>query len=170
MAYLAEYAPSTPFASWLDGQPDQRFRALRGEAAVLGRDDGELPYLDFARGIDTALASRAQLEQIRQAEDADEAARASGPRTRRRSAELTLSNALRRIGVGTYVYGGTPAVDLASEDIDGLLSTSTASPQDVREQLLYDIGVRKDLPGARQRREPLPHMSRRRLTQLGLIS
>jgi len=42
---------------------------------------------------------------------------------------------------------------------DGQFGTSTATRQDVLEEMCYQLGTRKSLPSARLRTEPLPPVS-----------
>lgn len=104
--------------------------------------------------IDVLLAGQTDREHQRQAEDQPEWGR------RRASTEVRLSNALDRVGRGTYLYGESPTADLANTwgdlDAGALFSPGTASQYDVMAEMQYQLGNRPGLPPARERRQPLP--------------
>jgi hypothetical protein len=156
--YPAEFAPGTPFASWMDALPDEQFAAMRQEAAITGRGD-ELGYLGFAHAIDQMTAAMNGREGIRQAEDQSELDRRSGPRHNRPSAEERLASAVLRLSNSTYMYGQRP-VDLAADpEIDGLLGVTAGTVLDAENELRYQL--HGGLPPARARRQPgLPDVGR----------
>jgi len=154
--YPAAMGPGGEFATWMDGLDDDQFAGIRAEGRAFGV--GELDYLQTAHQIDRALASTAEREHIRLAQDRDDQDRRRGAHHRRPSDEIILSNGLARYGRGSYLPN--QLVDLANDwsgadpFADTQFGTSTATPEDVRAQLAYEIngGI---APG-RSRRQPLP--------------
>lgn len=151
-------APGSPFAAWMNRLSDAEFSNIRAEGRLFGSHGGELDYLAEAYQLDQALADTSQRQAVRLAEDRDGAASRRGPHHRRPSDELILSNALGRFARGTYTED--QLVDLAADwsgadpFADTQFGTSTASPEDIRRELAYQ--VRGGLAPGRSRRQPLP--------------
>lgn len=144
------------FNEWMDGLDDREFARVSSQAAAEGAGS-YVDYLHFAHDIDRTLATQAQLEQIRQREDAADAERRTAPRHRRPTAEVSLANALERVAAGTYTYGGTPAVGLAGESAEDLLGLPGATEREVDAEIRYQLfgGVPPKLAYT----QPLPPVS-----------
>jgi hypothetical protein len=121
-------------ADWIDGMSDSEFSEMLAEYEA----DSHLPGPELAGAgsdstydlanqmdaIDLPLAGQTDREYQRQAEDQPERGR------RRASTEVRLSNALDRVGRGTYLYRESPTADLANTwgDLDaGGRRTRTAA-------------------------------------------
>ena len=155
--YPDDLAPGTPFSAWQDGLDDRQFGAIHEESrAFANQDGGQLGYLREAYQLDRALANSTMREHVRQAQDQAEVTRRSGARHRRPTDEIALANGLARYAEGTYLPG--QLLDLAGDpDAEALLEAGPeASQYDVMAEMFYQLGSRRDLPPARQRRQPLP--------------
>lgn len=153
--------------AWAAGLTDAEIAQLEHEAALDGYGSGpdlandpdtgydayELAGESQASLIDAALASMTDREHERQVQDAAERGH------RRASTEVRLSNALGRVGAGSYLYGQQPAELANALDgpgwADGQFSTGpVAGPSDVRAELAYQL--RGGLAPGRARRQPMP--------------
>jgi hypothetical protein len=143
---------------------------LRQEAGILGRDD-EFSYLRFAHQLDRSLELANQMEGTRQQQDAAEQDRRTGARHRRPTDEVMLATAMRRLEANTYLYGQTADLaggwDGADPFADSQFGTSTATPEDVRRELAYQVSG--GLPPARARRQPGLAPVQRLSRRLGLV-
>lgn len=168
-SYPDSMAPGTPFASWMNGLDDQRF--AHEMALARTRGGGYLGWLADAHQIDTALAATSQRQAIRLSQDQADRDWRHGPRSRRPTDEVILANAAQRYQEGTYMPN--QLLDMAEPwsgsdpFADGQFGTSTATAEDIRARLNYEIngGI---APG-RSRRQPLPPVGRL-ATRLGLVS
>ena len=144
---------------WIDGLDDTQFSSTMAEASLYG--DSAPDFLEFSRSINDTLAAMTDHEHVRQAEDADDRARRSGPHHNRRTAEETMARALGRYSNGTYVYGQATSADLASTMFaeDDFTTTLTAAPGEVVSELRYQL-FGEGQPLARTYRQPLPPVGR----------
>lgn len=137
--------------TWMDAQTDEQFANLSNDASAYSSGD-YVGYLHEVHRIDATLATQAEREHTRRAEDDGDAQRRGGSRHRRPTGEVTLANSLDRLARGTYLPGQLP-VDLAGDDPFSTAPAATA--QDVLAEMAYQL-TGHGLPPARSRREPLP--------------
>jgi hypothetical protein len=168
-AELDELAAEADFDTWADSLIDNgRWDAIRAESGAYGEQ--EVDFLHTAHRLDRLMANQQQLEATRQAEDQADRARRTGPRHRRPTDEVCLANALDRYGRGSYLYGQD--IGLANDpDLDALLEAGPAAgPVGVWNEMIYQLtGQGAPLARSLEYRQPLPRMSARRLTRLGLL-
>ncbi len=176
----APYGDDARAADWAASLSDEQFADLLGEyeadQALATLDGPELAGADTAGTVDLAgdvqqidrmLATMTDREHARQAADADLRSRREGPRHRRPTDEIILSNGLARIGAGTYTYGGLPAADLANTPwqggtADDLFSTGPRlNALEIQDQMRYQLlgGARPQ--GRGQFRPPVKDLAAR---------
>jgi hypothetical protein len=155
----AEGQADTALGGWLDGMNDRQFANVREEAALYG--GREMGFLDFAQNIDRMLATQAERERDRQAEDR------AGQGRRRPTAEIRLSNALGRIGRGTFLYGQQPVTDLANDPgadalLDGGGGGHGLGPAGIYDEMTYQLTGQHIIPAGQRgpRRQPMPRVDR----------
>ena len=153
-------------ASLSDNELDEMLASYEADTALpgpelAGADSGNV--IDLAAEmsqVDIMLASMTDREHQRQVQDAAEAGR------RRGSTEVRLSNAMRRLDAGTYVYGQEPAVGLAADpDIDGLFSTGPSlNAAEVADRMRYELKGGAKPQGRGEFRPPVRDLA----TRIGL--
>jgi len=143
-------------ADWVSSLSDEQFADLMSEyeadAALADCDGPELAGADPAGVIDLAgdlgqidamLAGMTDREHQRQVQDAEGRRRRSGPHHQRPTAEVTLANALDRVGRGTYLYGQQPA-GLANwqggTDMDAMFAAGPAlNAAEIADRMRYEL-------------------------------
>ncbi len=161
-------------ADWAGSLTDEQFADLMSEyeadQALAGHDGPELAGADAGNVVDLAgdisqidamLAGMTDREHARQVQDADTRRRRSGPHHQRPTAEVTLANALDRVGRGTYVYG--QSADLANDpDIDALFSAGPSlNALEIQDQMRYQLTGGARPQGRGEFRPPVRDLARR---------
>jgi len=145
---------------WSGATDDQQLADAMAEAAVYG--DREPDFIRSMADLDRIMAGQSQREHTRQAENRAQR------ENRTPTDEVRLSNAMARYDRGTYLPGQMTTADLAGTMFDDLTAAAATSAEVISE-LKYQL-FGEGQPLARTHRQALPHMSARRLTQLGLKS